>query len=128
MPRPEHIYWKRLLKALDVIDEVIETIKKSESTDLAKTNLMSKFGFRTPISSYSRNAAKKLAHLERNKLQTEYDDLMKRVSFLISVLKDPKEYFKLSKTKSNLCQKFTATLARQSLQNAVGEFSEEDLI
>ena len=87
-----------LLKALDVIDEVIDTIKKSESTDAARMNLMNKFGFsELQTLAILEMQLKKLAHLEREKLQNEYDELMKRVKFLIAVLKDPQKVLQIIK-------------------------------
>ena len=119
-----------LLKALDVIDQVIETIKKSESTDAAKTNLMNKFGF-SELQSLAilEMQLKKLAHLERDRLQSEYDELMKRVKFLIAVLKDPKKILQIIKDElKGLVEIYGDARRTKVYKNAVGEFSEEDLI
>ena len=119
-----------LLKALDVIDQVIETIKKSESTDAAKTNLMNKFGF-SELQSLAilEMQLKKLAHLERDRLQSEYDELMKRVKFLIAVLKDPKKVLQIIKDELKALAEIYGDARRTKVyKNAVGEFSEEDLI
>ncbi len=119
-----------LLKALDVIDQVIETIKKSESTEAAKTNLMSQFGF-SELQSLAilEMQLKKLAHLERDRLQSEYDELMKRVTFLIAVLKDPKKVLQIIKDELKALSEVYGDARRTKIyKNAVGEFSEEDLI
>ena len=116
-----------LLKALDVIDQVIETIKKSESTDAAKTNLMSKFGF-SELQSLAilEMQLKKLAHLEREKLQNEYDELMTKVKFLIAVLKDPKRVLQIIKDElKELASTYGDARKTKVYKNAVGEFSEE---
>ncbi len=119
-----------LLKALDVIDQVIETIKKSESTDAAKMNLMTKFGF-SELQSLAilEMQLKKLAHLEREKLQSEYDELMKKVKFLMAVLKDPKKVLQIIKDElKGLSETYGDARKTKVYKNAVGEFSEEDLI
>lgn len=119
-----------LLRALDVIDAVIRTIKESESTDAAKANLMIKFGF-SELQSLAilEMQLKKLAHLEREKLQSEYDELMKRVTFLVAVLKDPKKVLQIIKDElKGLSETYGDTRKTKVYKNAVGEFSEEDLI
>ena len=119
-----------LLKALDVIDEVIDTIKKSESTDAARMNLMNKFGFsELQTLAILEMQLKKLAHLEREKLQNEYDELMKRVKFLIAVLKDPQKVLQIIKDElKGLSETYGDARKTKVYKNAVGEFSEEDLI
>lgn len=119
-----------LLKALDVIDEVIKTIKESESTEAAKTNLMSKFDF-SELQSLAilEMQLKKLAHLERAKLQGEYDELMKRIIFLITVLKNPKHVLQIIKDElKELSEIYGDPRKTKIYKTAVGEFSEEDLI
>ncbi len=119
-----------LLKALDVIDEIIKTIKESESTEVAKSNLISKFGF-SELQSLAilEMQLKKLAHLEREKLQSEYDELMKKVKFLIAVLKDPKRVLQIIKDELKALAEIYGDARRTKVyKNAVGEFSEEDLI
>lgn len=119
-----------LLKALGVIDEVIETIKKSEDTETAKTNLMKRFGL-SEIQSIAilDMQLKKLAHLEREKLEAEYKELMDRIKHLISVLKDPKAVLQIIKDElKQLSDTFGDQRRTKIYKNAVGEFSEEDLI
>ncbi len=119
-----------LLKALDVIDEVIETIKKSENTETAKANLMSKFGFsELQALAILEMQLKKLAHLEREKLQSEYDELMKRIKHLMAVIKDPKKVLQIIKDElKGLAETYGDNRKTKVYKNPVGEFSEEDLI
>ncbi len=119
-----------LLKALDVIDQIIETIKKSESTDAARENLMKKFGFSEPQAlAILEMQLKKLAHLERAKLQAEYDDLMSRIKFLITTLKDPKKVLQIIKDELGELVKIFGDVRKTKIyKNPVGEFSDEDLI
>jgi DNA gyrase subunit A len=76
-----------LLKALDFIDEVIATIRASESVDMARSNLMEKFDF----SEIQANAIvemrlRQLTGLERDKLHAEYESLIKQINGLKELL------------------------------------------
>ena len=119
-----------LLIALASIDEVIETIKKSPDTDTAKKNLMEKFGL-SEIQSVAilDMQLRKLAALERQKLQTEYDELMKTIDQLVATLKDPKKVLEIIKTElTYLASTYPEKRRTQIIANAPGTFSEEDLI
>lgn len=76
-----------LLKALDVIDEIIATIRASQTVDSAKTSLMEKFGF-TEIQANAivEMRLRQLANMERVKLQSEYDELQKLIAYLRDIL------------------------------------------
>lgn len=72
-----------LLKALDFIDEVIALIRASKTTSEAREALMKRFDF----SEIQANAIvemrlRQLTGLEREKLQNEYDELMKLIAHL----------------------------------------------
>lgn len=119
-----------LLKALDNIDDVIETIRKSESTDVAKTNLMAKFAL-TEIQALAilEMQLKKLAHLERQKIEDEYKELMTRIKDLVAILKDPQKVLQIIKDElKGLTEVFGDSRKTKVYKNPVGEFSEEDLI
>ena len=119
-----------LLKALNVIDQVIETIKKSESTEAARENLISKFGFSEPQAlAILEMQLKKLAHLEREKLQAEFDELMSRIKSLITTLKDTKKVLQIIKDELGELVKIFGDVRKTKIyKNPVGEFSDEDLI
>lgn len=119
-----------LLKALDIIDQVIETIRSSESTEQAKQNLIGKFGF-SELQSLAilEMQLKKLAHLEREKLEAEYNELMSRIKNLVSLLKDPKQVLKLIKTElAQVVETYGDARKTKVYKSPVGEFSDEDLI
>ena len=64
-----------LLKALDVIDEIINIIRSSKTVEDAKNELMSTFDFTEPqASAIVEMRLRQLTGLEREKLQTEYDE------------------------------------------------------
>lgn len=77
-----------LLIALASIDEVIATIRRSRNTETARANLMKAF----KLSEEQANAIldmqlRRLAALERQKLETEKKDLVERISYLQALLK-----------------------------------------
>ncbi|MCF0166728.1 MAG: DNA gyrase subunit A [Bacteroidales bacterium] len=69
-----------LLKALDIIDEIIALIKASESTQAAKDALVAQYAFsEIQANEIVEMKLKQLTGLERNRLQKEYDDLMAKI-------------------------------------------------
>ena len=78
-----------LLKALDIIDEIVALIKASETPQIAKQGLADTFGF-TEIQAQSilDMRLQRLTGLEHDKLQEEFDELMKLIAYLKSVLED----------------------------------------
>lgn len=76
-----------LLKALDFIDEVIAIIRASETVDIAKTNLIERFDFSDiQATAIVDMRLRTLTGLERDKLQSEYDELMKKIAYLKDIL------------------------------------------
>ena len=76
-----------LLKALDVIDEIIRIIRASKSVDDAKNELMSTFAFsEAQATAIVEMRLRQLTGLEREKLQNEYDELMKFIRYCEDVL------------------------------------------
>ncbi len=79
-----------LLIALDHIDEIIALIRASASADTAKTELMTRF----ELSEIQAQAIldmqlRRLAQLERQRIQDEYDELQTLISDLRDILGDP---------------------------------------
>ena len=76
-----------LLKALDVIDEIIRIIRASKSVEDAKNELMSTFSFsEVQATAIVEMRLRQLTGLEREKLQSEYDELMKFIRYCEDVL------------------------------------------
>ena len=76
-----------LLKALDVIDEIIRIIRASKSVEEAKAELMSTFDFsEAQATAIVEMRLRQLTGLEREKLQSEYDELMKFIRYCEDVL------------------------------------------
>ena len=76
-----------LLKALDIIDEIIALIRASKTPDAARTGLMEQFGFtQVQADAIVEMRLRQLTGLERDKLQAEYDELCKLIDHLREVL------------------------------------------
>ncbi len=81
-----------LLVALDHIDEVISIIRSSQTTPEAKTRLIERFAFsEAQAQAIVDMRLRTLTGLEREKLQAEYDALMKQIEELKAILADPKK-------------------------------------
>lgn len=80
------------LKALDVLDEVIATIRNSPDSETARNRLMKKFKFTHIQATEILNLQlRRLARLERQKIKDEYDEKMKLIAYLESLLASPKQ-------------------------------------
>jgi DNA gyrase subunit A len=116
--------------ALDNLDAVIKTIRESKTQEDAKHNLIERF----KLSEIQATAIldmqlRRLAALERQKIEDEYNELMKLIDKLTAILKDPKKVLKiitdeLLELKEKHGDKRQTKIYRQKL----GEFSQEDLV
>jgi len=76
-----------LLKALDIIDEIIAHIRGSKTVLEARDGLVDKFGFTVlQADAIVEMRLRQLTGLEREKLQADYDELQKLISYLQQVL------------------------------------------
>ncbi len=81
-----------LLKALDMLDEVIQTIRRSQTTETARANLVKNFKFsEIQAQAILDMPLKRLAALERKKLQEEYAELVQRIAYLEDLLTHPEK-------------------------------------
>ena len=78
-----------LLKALDIIDEIVALIRASATPQEAKTGLMDRYGF-TDVQAQSilDMRLQRLTGLERDKLLEEFRELEKLIAYLTSILED----------------------------------------
>lgn len=81
-----------LLKALDVLDEVIATIRKSQTVDTARTNLMKLLKI-TEVQAQAilDMQLRRLAALERKKIEEEYKEKVKLIEYLEGLLASPQK-------------------------------------
>jgi len=116
--------------ALDNLDEVIETIKKSPTADDAKTNLMTKFGL-TEIQATAilDMQLRRLAALERKKIEDEYKAICQQIEYLTGLLIHPKKILGvITKELGELKEKYGDERRTKIYSQALTEFSEEDLV
>jgi DNA gyrase subunit A len=79
-----------LLVALDNLDEVINTIRRSRTTDTARTNLRRRFSLSEPQAQAILDMPlKRLAALERRRIQDEYKEKQRLIGHLTSLLRSP---------------------------------------
>ena len=88
-----------LIIALDNLDEVIDTIRRSQTAETAHHNLVRKF----KLSDQQAQAIlelqlRRLAALERRKIEEEYAELQKRIKYLEDLLRSPRKILQLVKT------------------------------
>ena len=89
------------LKALDIIDEVIALIRASQTVQDAQNGLMEKWQFtELQAKAIVEMRLRQLTGLEREKIQNEYDDLMKLIAYLQDVLAD--EHLRMEIIKNEL--------------------------
>ena len=78
-----------LLKALDIIDEIIAAIRASQSVDDARNTLMERWDFsEIQARAIVEMRLRQLTGLEREKLQNEFDELQRQIEYLRRVLSE----------------------------------------
>lgn len=83
---------KAYLVALENLDEVIDTIRRSQRVETAKTNLMRRFNLdEIQAQAILDMPLRRLAGLERKKIEDEYKEVTKRISELEGLLRSPKK-------------------------------------
>lgn len=116
--------------ALDNLDAVIKTIRESKTQEEAKENLMKRFKL-SEIQSVAilDMQLRRLAALEREKIEKEYEEIKKLIDSLIAILKDPQKILEIITTELNeLKTKFGDNRKTKIYKSKIGEFSEEDLV
>ncbi len=125
----EHIL-EGLKIAVDHIDEVIAIIKRSKDADEAKQKLMAKFGL-TDIQTTAilDMQLRRLAALERQKIEDELAMIRETISYLEDLLAHPEKILKVVKEELlKLKEKYGDERKTKVYKSKVGEFSEEQLI
>lgn len=125
----EHIL-EGLKIAVDNIDEVINTIRKSKDADEAKTRLMERFKL-SEIQSVAilDMQLRKLAALERQKIEDELKLVRELIAYLEDLLAHPEKILKVVKDElKKIRDKYADDRRTRVYKQKVGEFSEEDLV
>lgn len=116
--------------AVDNIDAVIETIKKSKDAAVAKVNLMQKFKL-TEVQALAilDMQLKRLAALERQKIEDELAMTMEEIAYLEDLLAHKEKILTVAKNELlKIKERFGDDRRTRIFKQKLGEFSEEDLI
>jgi len=116
--------------AVDNIDAVIETIKKSSDAQTAKVNLMQKFKL-TEVQALAilEMQLKRLAALERQKIEDEFAMTLEEIAYLEDLLSHKEKILIVAKGELiKLKERFGDDRRTRVFRQKIGEFSEEDLI
>jgi len=120
-----------LLKALDMLDQVIQAIRRAPSAEEAKSRLM-----RAPFNLSDRQAQavldmqlRRLARLERQKIEDEYKELIQQISYLEDLLANPRKIDYLIRDDAvELKEKYGDERRTVIMDQEPEEFSEEDMV
>jgi len=119
-----------LLKALDLLDEVITTIRSSKTQDTAKQNLIDKFKF-TEVQAQAilDMQLRRLAALERMKLENDYKVTKKKIEEYNKILENEDAILEvISKDLQRVKEKYGDDRKTKVVKGKIDEISEEDMI
>ncbi len=116
--------------ALDHLEQVINTIRKSETADSARTNLMKAFSLsQIQAQAILDMQLRRLAHLEQQKIIDEYNEVVKTIAYLEDLLANPKKIlFLVQQDADELKSKYGDRRRSFIKKDEVEEFQDEDLI
>jgi DNA gyrase subunit A len=119
-----------LLRAIDMLDEVISTIRNSKTQETAKTNLMDKFDF-TEVQAQAilDMQLRRLAALERMKLENENKELKEKIKELNTMLEDPTKVLEVVNSDLQIIkEKYGDERRTKVIKGKINEISEEDMV
>lgn len=118
-----------LLKALDYIDEIISIIRASSNVAEAKANLIARFEFTdAQAQAIVDMRLRALTGLERDRLQSEYDDLSEKIQEYLAILGNENILFSVIKEELLVLKAKYADPRRTYITYEDGEINLEDLI
>lgn len=119
-----------LKKALDHIDKIISTIKKSKTKELAHANLMKNFRLSDKQATAILDMRlQTLAGLERKKIEDELEEKRKLIKELEGILKSPAKVLAIVKEElQEIKTKYGDERRTKVFKQGVGKFEQEDLI
>ncbi len=117
-----------LIIALGSLDEVIELIKSSKTTEDARAGLMSKFGLDIDqANAILEMQLRRLTGLEQDKIKAEYDELIKKIAEYESILADRQKVLNIIKTELLEDKEKYGDDRKTQIVAEQGEMSIEDL-
>ncbi|WP_029422159.1 DNA gyrase subunit A [Alicyclobacillus macrosporangiidus] len=115
--------------ALEFLDEVIALIRGSADTDTAREGLMSRFQLsHEQAQAILDMRLQRLTGLEREKIESEYQELLKTIADLRAILADEKLLMGVIRKEILEIKEKYADDRRTTIVNAEGDITEEDLI
>lgn len=116
--------------ALDNLDAVITTIRRSQTVESARENLMKQFKLSQPQAQAILDMQlRRLAALERKKIMDEYTEVLKTIAYLEDLLANPKKIdFLIKDEVTELKTKYGDPRRTEISEEELKDFSEEDLI
>lgn len=119
-----------LKKALDHIDEVIKTIKKSKDVPEATKNLIKNFGLsEIQAGAILEMRLQKLAGLERQKVEDELKEKQALIKKLKGILADNKKVLKIVKDEfADISTKYSDERKTKIIKTGAKEIKPEDLV
>lgn len=116
-----------LIKAIDVIDEIIRTIRASKTTEDAKNSLIAKFDFsEVQAAAIVEMRLRQLTGLEIEKLQAEYDEIEKFIKWCNDVLANESMQMDIIKKETQELKAKFADARRSEIVPNADEFNPED--
>ena len=119
-----------LLRALDILDEVIQTIRNSQRVETARANLVKNFDFsEIQAQAILDMQLRRLAALERKRLQDEYKAIKDRIKYLEDLLEHPEKILALIKEELILLkEKYGDARRTQIVDRTKGTLTTTDLL
>ncbi len=118
-----------LLKALDIIDEIINLIRSSKTVEEARNGLVEKWGFsELQATAIVEMRLRQLVGLEREKLQKEYDELQERIDYLTRLLASEEMRMQVIKDELLEIKEKYGDEARSNIEYTASDFRIEDTI
>lgn len=118
-----------LLKAVSNIDLVISTIRSAADVQTARANLMTRFDLsEIQASAILDMQLRRLAALERQKLQEEYDEVQTRIEELEDLLSSPQKILQLIRDDINEISELYGDERRTQVEYGSADFDEADLV
>ena len=115
--------------ALDNLDEVIKLIRGSKTAQEAKDGLMNRFNLsEVQAQAILDMRLQRLTGLERDKIEAEYEELLKKINRLREILSDEKLLMNVIKQELSIVKENYADERRTEIRHAEGEIDMRDLI
>jgi len=116
--------------ALDHLDEVITLIRNSETTDIAREGLMSRFNLsEKQAQAILDMRLQRLTGLERSKIEEEYQELIRLIAELKSILADEEKLLDIIRTElEEIKERYNDTRRTEIVSGGLDQIEDEDLI